>query len=156
MLLFLRVCECNDTPGNLCSQDTAIVVRPMAIAWSPTVARMVARTAQPVPVPPQSRVLRLPGPHLPRLLVNPCLESLQPLLLPNPLERSPPTAAVALTSATLSAATGPRVLAAPCTDTVVTPHRTAVRDASRVLAPTVLLSPLPRPAQPLRPRSPVR
>jgi hypothetical protein len=113
------------------------VVLPMVTASSPTAAKMAARTP---PLLPQHPLLPLrpPVPHPSLALVSPSLVSPRPL----PPQSRPAfrlsMAAVVQRSATPFAVTGRKGLAAPCTDTVVTPLLTAVRDARTALVPRLL------------------
>jgi hypothetical protein len=116
----------------------------MATASSPTDARTAARIA------PQSLMLllRLPLRALPPLLalVSPSLASLHLLSAQSQLVFPLLMEAAVPSLVTLFAATGPRDLAAPCTDTVVTPLPTVVRVARTVLATRLPASPLLPPA----------
>jgi hypothetical protein len=134
----------------------ATAAAPTATAWSPTVAKMDARTRlRPRPAlktPPRSSAdLRRPLRLANQCLVCPPQWPTHPQ--PLPVSRLPMEAAEP-TSEAPSAAIGLRAAAAACTGTVVTPLLIVVKVARTVLVTRLPVYLLLQPALPLPPLSP--
>lgn len=131
---------------------TAIVAPPMVTVSLPMAVKMAAKMlpqlARPLPLlPPTLALLRSPA-LASLFLVSPRASS-APSRLVSPLSMG----RVVPLSATQSAVTGPRALAAACTDTVVTPLLTAARAARMDLVTRLPANLLPLPALLLLPPS---